>query len=111
MAARMADTRQSIIFSIEVDKTTTRAAQGFKRGIKSIGVTGDIESLFFEKITNVIVGVVFLIGCFWVGPDLDGVSLSINHHQTEIIDRPFCLARAQRNWRNPMRNPRKFSPR
>lgn len=69
----MADTRQCVVFRIEVDYTTAalcRAADCFEGGGNAIGVAGYGELLVLEKGADGVVGIVFLVCCFGVGPDL-----------------------------------------
>ena len=76
MAARMANTRQCVVFRIEVDYTAAAAAavcgaaDCFEGGGKAVGVAGYGELLVLEKGADGVVGFVFLVCCFGVGPDL-----------------------------------------
>ena len=69
----MPDTRQCVVFRIEVDYTTAAAggaADCFEGGGKAVGVAGYGELLVLEKGADGVVGFVFLVCCFGVGPDL-----------------------------------------
>ena len=69
----MADTWQCVIFRVEVDYTTAPicgAADGFEGSGNAVGVAGDGELLVLEKGADGVVGFVFLVCCFGVGPDL-----------------------------------------
>jgi hypothetical protein len=86
------DTWERVIFCIEVDKSTLGSADTFEGGIEAVGVTGNSETLFFKKVANRIVGFVFFIGEFGIGPDLGFVrfpyknAVSYFHRESLQID-------------------------
>lgn len=70
MPTRVANIRQSIVFRIEVYQPAPRSTQGFKRGIKTVGMTRYRETLPFEKFADRVVGTVLLVSKLGVRPDL-----------------------------------------
>lgn len=58
----VANTRQSVIFRIEIDQTPARAAGSLKGGLESVGMASDGKALLLQKGADGIVGLVLLIG-------------------------------------------------
>lgn len=83
MATGMANVRQSIVLSVEVDQMSARPTDGFKCRIKTICMSSDGESLLFQEVADEIMRSVLVICEFWMGPNLITVSVhsSILCHQ------------------------------
>ena len=71
MAARMTNSRQSIIFRVEVDQATTTSTPRLEGRIETVSMTGDIKALLFKEVTYGFVGSVLFVGGFGVRPDLN----------------------------------------
>ena len=70
MPTGVANTRESIVFSVEVDDAATRAAACLEGCGDAVGVAGHREALSLKKITDCVVSFVLPKGEFGVGPDL-----------------------------------------
>lgn len=66
----MADVRQSIVLGVEIDQLSPGSADSFECCVQPVCVPSDGESLFFEEVADDIVGSVFLVCEFGMGPNL-----------------------------------------
>lgn len=66
----MADVRQSIVLGVEIDQLSPGSADSFECRVQTVCVPGDGESLFFEEVADDIVGSVFSVCEFGMGPNL-----------------------------------------
>jgi hypothetical protein len=66
----MADVRQRIVFSVEVNQLAFSATDTFERCIYSVGMPGNCESLAFKEVADGIMGLVLFICQFWIRPNV-----------------------------------------
>ena len=66
----VANVRKRIIFSIEIDSPTARAATCFECCGNAVCVACNAEALTLKEVADCVVGFVFLEGELWIRPDL-----------------------------------------
>lgn len=66
MAACVPNTRQRIIFRVEIDLPSAVPALGLECGAETVSVASDRETLLFKEVADDIVRSVLLVGSLWV---------------------------------------------
>lgn len=79
MAAGVSDTRERVVFRVEIDQSSARSTDCFEGSIQAISMAGNCEPLLLEEIADGIVGSVFFIGELRVGPNLGQFRRESNH--------------------------------
>lgn len=67
----MTNTRESIVFCVDADKSAPLTIENLKGSLDAIGFASDLESLVFEVLANCVVGNVLLKRNFGIVVDLN----------------------------------------